>query len=113
MIKYVLTILGLLAITYGVREWKHSRFVGLLLIVISLVGTLLVWLPHQADRIAQAMGVMRGADMILYCYSAISFVMILNLGLKQRELQQSITQLARYIAVMSPRQPEDEGQGTP
>lgn len=106
MIKYFLTVLGLLAITYGVREWRHSRLVGFSLISISMVGSVLVWMPHVADSLAKIAGVGRGADMILYCYSAISFVMILNLGLKQRELHQSITELARHIAISAPRPPE-------
>lgn len=106
MIKYFLTAVGLLAITYGIREWRHSRLVGLSLISISIICSTLVWTPHLADVIASAVGVGRGADMVLYCYSAISFIMILNLGLKQRELRQSITELARHIAINSPRPPE-------
>jgi hypothetical protein len=106
MIKLFLTGLGLLAMTYGMREWKYSKIVALSLLLISTVGIVIVWAPEVAVLLADLAGVGRGADLILYCYSAISFVMILNQGLKQRELQQSITRLARHIAVGSPRMPE-------
>ena len=105
MIKLFLTILGLLAMTYGFREWKYSKVVALALLVISAVGVVIVWAPDLAVTLAELAGVGRGADLVLYCYSAISFVMILNLGLKQRELHQSITRLARHIAIATPRQP--------
>lgn len=105
MIRYLLTFFGLLVVAYALREWRRSRLVGLALIVISLVGTFFVWFPAIADRIAEAAGVTRGADLVLYCYSATSFVMLLNLALKQRELQQSITGLARHISISAARPP--------
>lgn len=106
MIQFFLTIFALLVIVYGLREWRRSRLVGLSLIGISLVGAFFVWFPSTADRVAALAGVGRGADLIFYSYSAISFVMILNLGLKQRELQKSITDLARHISIAQPRVPE-------
>lgn len=108
MIKLFLTLLGLIVIAYGAREWRQSRLVGLALVVCSLAAGVLVWLPALSDQLAHLAGVGRGADMILYCYSAISFIMILNLGLKQRELHQSITQLARHIAVAAPQLPNSD-----
>lgn len=105
MIKLFLSLLGLIAIAYGLREWRRSRLVGLALTVCSLVACVLVWFPTLSDQLAHLVGVGRGADMVLYCYSAISFIMILNLGLKQRDLHQSITQLARHIAVTTPQLP--------
>lgn len=107
MIKLVLSVFALLVVAYGMREWRRSRVVGLSLIVVSAIGALFVWFPAVADRIAIEFGVSRGADLILYCYSAISFLMILNLGLKQRELHQSITELARHIAMSNPALPVD------
>ena len=108
MIKLVLSVFALLVVAYGMREWRRSRVVGLSLIVVSAIGALFVWFPAVPDRIAIEFGVSRGADLILYCYSAISFLMILNLGLKQRELHQSITELARHIAMSNAGHPLDD-----
>lgn len=105
MIRFVLTIFAILVIAYGLREWRRSKLVGVALIVVSLVGAVFVWFPGIADGIAIIVGVSRGADLVLYCYSAISFLMILNLGLKQRELHQSITELSRHISINSPLLP--------
>ncbi|WP_162301378.1 DUF2304 domain-containing protein [Cognatilysobacter segetis] len=107
MIRYLLSAFGLLVIAYGLREWRRSKLVGLSLIGISLAGMFLVWFPAVADRIAGMSGVTRGADLVLYCYSATSFVMLLNLALKQRELHQSITDLARHISMSTVRMPKD------
>lgn len=105
MIRFVLTAFALLVIAYGIREWRRSRLVGASLVLISLFGTFLVWFPELADRFAAMAGVGRGADLVLYCYSATSFVMLLNLALKQRELHQSITDLARHVSLTTPRIP--------
>lgn len=106
MIQFFLTVFALLVVLYGVREWKRSRLVGLSLIGVSLVGGFFVWFPYVADAVAALAGVGRGADLVLYSYSAISFLMILNLALKLRELHQSITELARHIAIVSARGPK-------
>lgn len=106
MIRFILTAFALLVIAYGLREWRRSRPVGLSLIAISLVGSFFVWFPALADRFAELAGVGRGADLVLYCYSATSFVMLLNLALKQRELHQSITDLARQMSLAHPRMPD-------
>ena len=108
MIRIVLTAFALLVIAYGLREWRRSRLVGASLIVISMSGGLFVWFPRLADSVAELAGVGRGADLILYCYSATSFVIMLNLALKQRELHESITGLARHIALSNPRPPASD-----
>lgn len=111
MIRLLLSAFAVMVVAYGLREWRRSRLVGLSLVMVSVVGALFVWFPEVADRIAAAMGVTRGADLVLYCYSAISFLMILNLALKQRELHESITRLARGAALSSPRVPPPERGG--
>lgn len=116
MIRYVLTAFGLIVIAYGLREWRRSRLVGLALIGISITGVFFVWFPATADYIAAWAGVTRGADLILYCYSATSFVLLLNLALKQRELQRSITDVARHISLVAPQLPatgSDERHAAP
>lgn len=108
MIRLLLSVFAVLVIAYGLREWRRSRLVGLSLMLVSLTGAIFVWFPRIADGIASMVGVSRGADLVLYCYSAISFIMILNLGLKQRELHQSITELARHISMNSPKLPKSK-----
>lgn len=109
MIKLLLSAFAVMVVAYGLREWRRSRLVGLSLVMVSVVGALFVWFPDVADKIAAVMGVTRGADLVLYCYSAISFLMILNLALKQREVQESITRLARSAALSTPRVPPPTG----
>lgn len=111
MIKAILSIFAIIVVAYALREWSRSKLVGASLLLVSVVGLVFVWNPPLADFVAARMGVTRGADLLLYCYSAISFLMILNLGLKQRELHQSITELARDIAIRSARLPDTQEGG--
>ena len=103
MIRYLLTLFGIVLILYALREWKRSRLIAAGLLAMASVGVGFVWFPEAGTRIAHALGVGRAADMVFYSYTALSFLMILNLALKQREQHQEITRLARYIAKANAR----------
>lgn len=105
MIRYLLTLFGLLLALYALREWKRSRPIAAGLLVLALTGIVLVWFPDTASQIAHLIGVGRAADLVFYSYTALSFLMILNLALKQREQHQEITRLARYIAKTTAKVP--------
>lgn len=119
MIRYLLTLFGLLLALYALREWKRSRPISLGLLVLALAGVGLVWFPEAASQLARFIGVGRAADLVFYSYTALSFLMILNLALKQREQHQELTRLARHIAKTTAQSPSssshppaaDQGQG--
>ena len=80
MIKYLLTVFGLLLALYALREWKRSRPISFGLLVLALAGIGLVWFPEAASGLAHSIGVGRAADLVFYSYTALSFLMILNLA---------------------------------
>lgn len=104
MIRYLLTLFALMLVMYALREWKRSRFISAGLMLLAVLGVAFVWFPGVGNDVAHAIGVGRAADMVFYSYTALSFLMILNLALKQREQHQEITRLARYIAKATARQ---------
>lgn len=99
MIQWLLSAVIAVVALIALREWRVSRLVGLGLLVVCVVGSVFVWVPVAADRVANALGVGRGADLVLYMYCAISFLLILNLSLKLRAQHETITNLARYVAI--------------
>jgi Uncharacterized conserved protein len=98
VIRYLLMLFGFLLVLYALREWRRSRPIAAGLLVLALAGIGLVWFPQAADRLAHFLGVGRAADLVFYSYTALSFLMILNLALNQREQHQEITRLARHLA---------------
>lgn len=106
MIQVLLTAALVLVMLFAFREWRVSRAVGLALFLIAACGITFVWLPGTADAFAHALGVGRGADLVLYVYCVVSFLAILNLSLKLRIQHEVLTELARRIAIVNAIAPD-------
>jgi small membrane protein len=100
MIIQVLLIAGLLfCLFYAVTHRQQSRSLSRVASVVALLGIYLVLFPERTNDIAHAVGVGRGADLILYCWLIISICVSLNLQLQIMELHGLMTKLARQIAL--------------
>lgn len=106
MIIQVLLVAGLMvALVYALAQRQRSRWVAGAIGLASVAGIVLVLHPEQANQLARAVGVGRGADLILYCWIVISLVASLNLHLRIQRLQGDLTVLARELALLSPTPP--------
>ena len=106
MIIQVLLVAGLVvALVYALAQRRRSHWVAGAIGLASVAGIVLVLQPEQANQLARAVGVGRGADLILYCWIVISLVASLNLHLRIQRLQGDLTVLARQLAVLSPTPP--------
>ena len=106
----------------GLYAWVASRRspqISALVAAAAAAGLYFVWLPAHATWIAEAVGIGRGVDLILYVWVVISLLAILNLHLTLRAQLEFITVLTRRIAiaeaersdpVQGPRQ-ADDGDG--
>ena len=92
-------------LVYAWAEYRRSPLVGALSIVAGLAGLYFVWMPSHSTLVAEFVGIGRGVDLILYLWVCISLTVMLNLHLKLRAQQETITKLARSIAprTSSPR----------
>lgn len=105
MIEVILTALLSIGIAFALREWKQSRILGTTIVLLTGTGIFFVWQQDVSMRVANALGVGRGADLVLYIYAAISFVLIISLLLRIRALQETLTELARAFALANPTRP--------
>lgn len=102
MIKLMLTGLLLVGLLFAIREWKRSSILCLAIMLPTCIGIYLVWQPQASTAIANALGVGRGADLLLYVYVALSFVLLISLLLRIKSLHEQLTELARAIAIANP-----------
>ena len=102
MIRILLTVLLSMGLVFALREWKQSRVLFAAILCLTLGGIGLVWFDGMATRMANMMGVGRGADLVLYISSAISFVLVVSLVLRIKRLQEQLTDLARAMALAHP-----------
>jgi len=102
MIRVLLTVLLSFGLVFAFREWKQSRVLFGAILALTVGGLFFVWFDGASTTIANAMGVGRGADLVLYISSAISFVLVVSLLLRIKQLHEQLTQLARAIALANP-----------
>jgi hypothetical protein len=105
--QVVLSLLLGIVLLYAWAQYRRSPIVTVLSCVVSLMGFYFVWLPSHATRVAEFVGIGRGADLVLYVWACISLVVLLNLHLKLRTQHELLTQLARSIALANATLPED------
>src|SRR3954469_8068262 len=103
--QIMLSVLLLGVIAYAWTEYKRAPVVAFLFALVSIAGLYFVWFPERSTRWAEIVGIGRGADLILYTWSCINLLVILNLHLKLRSQLEMITGLARTIAITSAQLP--------
>lgn len=110
IIQFVL-LAGLIGtFAYALSQHRRSRWLSTALMVISIVGATFVLLPDLTNEIANAVGVGRGADLVLYCFVLISFFAIFNIHLRLRASAGTTTQLARALAITSATSPNSQAR---
>ena len=99
-----LLFLGLVLIGIYVYSKFKSSFTDLIIIFMFLLaGMVFVSFPSLTNRLANALGVGRGADMIFYLFMIIFIFIILKLYARIRRLEQKINAIIRDEAMASAR----------
>ncbi|HLF56769.1 MAG TPA: DUF2304 domain-containing protein [Thermoanaerobaculia bacterium] len=60
--------------------------------------------PELSDRVANLVGVDRGADLMLYFSTMALLFLCFNLYLRQRQIQSELVRLARELALLGARE---------
>lgn len=107
MIKLPLIALLICCALYGWRQRSLSPIVGILTPLTCAVGVALVIKPDWSSEAARMLGVGRGADLILYIWTAISILVLANVHFRLRAQHAMITILARELAILEVRRPPE------
>ena len=99
-----LAAVAVLAIVKG----KVGRVAGAAWIVVLLVGLLAAIDPDRVTKIANAVGINRGADLVLYLLALAVFWGFLLVYIRLRRVRRELTLVVRRLAVME----AEEGGGT-
>ncbi len=99
--QMLLSILLACVLVYAWAQYRRSPLVAGASMVGGAAGLYLVWAPEQSTAVAEFIGIGRGADLILYLWVCISLNMLLNLHLKLRVQHETLTKLARAMALQN------------
>lgn len=107
MIAQLLLSCGLTGcLAYVFSLGSALRVVRLGMFALAGLGYVFIWWPGLTNEIAHAVGIGRGADLMLYVWLLMSLFLILRLHLLLREQGQRMTELARALALTGAREPD-------
>jgi hypothetical protein len=101
---------GLFLFVLFVAAARKFTFLGLKLSVMlfAAAGVYFVWNPEQMTRLAQMVGVGRGADLVTYATTLILFLTVVAAIMRERRSNEVLTLLVRRLAIQQARFPEGE-----
>ena len=103
----LILIVSLLAILISYFRWFRSAVIDKLLIACILAaGIILVVFPELTNKIAVALGVGRGADLVFYLFIVAFCYLILLVYAKIKKMEQQLAELARKQALNEVKSPE-------
>lgn len=101
--KLILTALLCIVLVYALIAARGARFVAFVFVLLSVAGAYFVWFPRETTRLAHAVGIGRGADLVLYVWVIVSLLAVLNLHLKLKSQLHMLTKVARSLALYEAR----------
>lgn len=104
--KLLLSSMLIAMLAYASVAATRARMVGVLIAASALAGLFFVWWPDAANELANAVGIGRGADLVLYVWVVLSMLVGLNLHLRLKAQAEVATRLARAIALLEVRRAE-------
>jgi hypothetical protein len=81
------------------------------IVSICAVGLIVVWAPELSTRVANAINIGRGADLISYLWIAMTLVISINIHIRLKLEAERVTQLAREIAILTAKTPKSDVRG--
>ena len=117
MITTVLLGLLILQLGYIGSHRLLSRLQRIVVLLLFIAGATLVVLPSLANRVANALNVGRGADLLLYFAVLAAVYAAAHFYFRLRQMEQTIVAIVRQVALLTPlNNPEskaDTGLWTP
>lgn len=98
--QYILTTALALAVLYTWMQSGISRGMRVFLYAVIAAGMYFVWNPNESTHLANILGIGRGADLVLYLWIVLSFLVILNVHLKLRQNLAILTKIVRQLALL-------------
>jgi hypothetical protein len=100
LVLALFVVLALFTISAGMRGAVRKRIVVFWLSVWLSGSIAIVW-PHSTAVVAHALGIGRGADLLLYSSVLVMFVAFFYVYARFRRLERQITLLVRRLAIQN------------
>lgn len=110
-IQFLLILLLIMAVVAYFNRLRSRLLDRIIVLLLGLVGIVMAVMPDWTTSLAQLVGVGRGADLLMYLGLVGFAFLYLLLYSKLRDLESSLTDLARAIAIEQACIPTKTGEG--
>jgi len=104
IISFILSAMMLATLGAGLALRHRAPGIGLAIVLAATVGLYFIWMPEHLTMVAEAVGVGRGTDLLLYLWVSLTMLAFAGLVLELRHLQRQLTLLAREQALSRARE---------
>lgn len=102
----IVTVVLFLLYTFRLRTVLRDRVIFVLIVA---AGIGLAVHPDFSTRVANAVGIGRGADLLLYVFLLFSLFQNVHLAARLKTLDAQITRIVRHAAIAGAERPRGEG----
>lgn len=95
----LIILLFIWRLSQNFRQGKLGRLGYLLWLIVWLGVALIFWFPDIASRLALAVGIGRGADLVVYSAIIVILYLIYRLFIRLEKTQRDITAIVRDLAL--------------
>ncbi len=110
-IQYLLVLFVVPGLVLFIRAIGSRLLDRALVLILGAIGLTLVIMPQWSTRIANAVGVDRGVDLVTYLGLVGIAHLLLLLWARHRELESRLTMLVRSMAIATAQNPLDAPAG--
>ena len=93
-------VLSVLTLSAGLRGTVRKRIVAFWLVLWVAGSVAVVW-PHTTAMVAHALGIGRGADLLLYSTALVMIVAFFYVYTRFRRVERQLTLLVRRLAIQN------------
>jgi len=97
-----LFIAAILILTLIINRGGQLIYKRVFFIVITIIGFVLMIFPNSASRIANIVGIGRGADLVFYMFILFSWLWFSATSVQMRKTDRKITEIIRTMAINHP-----------
>jgi len=103
-------IIGSVALMRGGSNARYLAIRRILLLLFAGIAVFSVFFPFALTRLARFLGIGRGTDLVLYAFIVGFLVTMATTNHRFRQLEKTITELSRHIALEDAGKPWEAGR---
>ena len=101
----IVAVLATMAVFLRLRSSRTRALTNILALIFAVFAVMAILFPEWTTRVANLIGIGRGADLLLYCLVIVVIFMVVNNNLRRQAADKRFAKVVRHISLMDAPQP--------